>query len=129
MSLPLLKGKVLVLGEDTRSFLAVIRSWGRAGLEVYTAWCPLDSPALRSRYVRRNYVLPHYRSDDLEWLDAFCALLKKERFDLVLPCTDAVILPLQLHRERIESSGRVHLLSSGAYWTCANKGKTHALAL
>ncbi len=128
MSLSPLKGKVLVLGADTRGFLAVIRSLGRAGLEVHTAWCPLDSPALRSRYVRRNHLLPHYRSDDLEWLDAFGALLEKERFDLVLPCTDAAILPLQLHRARIESSGRVHLLPSDVYWTCANKARTHALA-
>ncbi len=49
-SVPLLQGKVLVLGEDTRSFLAVIRSLGRAGLSVHTAWCPLNSPALRSKY-------------------------------------------------------------------------------
>jgi hypothetical protein len=44
-------GRVLVLGSDTRSFLAVVRSLGRAGLEVHVAWCPLQSASLRSRYI------------------------------------------------------------------------------
>ena len=124
-----LNGKVLVLGEDTRGFLASIRSFGRAGLSVHTAWCPLNSSALRSKYVSRNHQLPAYAHDNLQWLEAFCELLEREKFDLVLPCTDGIILSLQLHRDVVERCRGVHLLPDDVYWTCASKARTHALAL
>jgi protein-tyrosine-phosphatase/predicted ATP-grasp superfamily ATP-dependent carboligase len=123
-----LQGKVLVLGEDTRSFLTSVRSFGRAGLSVHTAWGALNAPALRSKYVFRDHRLPLYRPGETGWLDAFCELLWKEKFDFVLPCTDHIILPLQLHRETVLSAGRVNLLPDDVYWTCASKAKTHALA-
>jgi predicted ATP-grasp superfamily ATP-dependent carboligase len=50
-SAPLTDRKALVLGNDTRSFLSVIRSLGRAGVEVHIAWHDPDVPAARSRYV------------------------------------------------------------------------------
>ena len=58
-------GRVLVLGSDTRSFLAVVRSLGRAGIEVHVAWCPADAPALGSRYVHTVHSLPPYEVDRL----------------------------------------------------------------
>lgn len=123
-----LSGRVLVLGEDTRAFLAVIRSLGRAGLDVHTAWCPLSSAALRSRYVRHTHRVSDYRLDDDQWLDDMQQLMLREKFDLVLPCTDSSILPLQLHRDRLEPCGRIWLLPDDVYRTCASKAHTHALA-
>ena len=38
-----MKRKVLVLGHDSQSFLSVIRSLGRAGIEVHVAWHQPDS--------------------------------------------------------------------------------------
>jgi protein-tyrosine-phosphatase/predicted ATP-grasp superfamily ATP-dependent carboligase len=128
LDLPKLSGRVLVLGEDTRAFLAVIRSLGRAGLDVHTAWCPLSSPALRSRYVGYAHRVAEYRVDDDQWLDDMRALMQREKFDLVLPCTDGSILPLQLHRDQLEPSGRIWLLPDDVYRTCASKAQTHALA-
>ena len=44
-------GKVLVLGDDTRSFLATVRSLGRQGVAVHVAPANFRSPALLSRYI------------------------------------------------------------------------------
>ena len=120
--------RVLVLGEDTRSFLAVIRSLGRAGLEVHAAWCPLHSPALRSRYIGRLHRLPEYRSDDPAWLEALNRLLREEAFDLVLPVSDGTILPLQMHREQIAHAERICLLPDAVYRICASKQETYKMA-
>ncbi len=121
-------GRVLVLGEDTRSFLAVIRSLGRAGLDVHVAWCPLTSAALASKYVGSVHHLPEYRSDDDSWLKAFNTLLEEQRFELILPCTDGTILPLQLHRREIEDGGRIQLLPDDVYRICSSKAETYRLA-
>ncbi len=120
--------RVLVLGEDTRAFLSVIRSLGRAGLEVHVAWCPWNSAALRSRYVRRVHALPPYRSDTRTWLDAFNHLCREHRFELILPCTDGAILPLQLHRNELECADRVYLLPDDVYRTFSSKEETYVLA-
>jgi protein-tyrosine-phosphatase/predicted ATP-grasp superfamily ATP-dependent carboligase len=121
-------GRVLVLGEDTLSFLATIRSLGRCGLDVHVAWCPLDAPALRSRYVKDvHYVLP-YRSDSNNWIASFQHLLRLHRFELVLPMTDTAILPLQLHRTEFESLARFCLLRDDVYYICSSKNETYRLA-
>jgi protein-tyrosine-phosphatase/predicted ATP-grasp superfamily ATP-dependent carboligase len=86
--------RVLVLGDDVRSFLAVVRSLGRRGIEVDA--CPFDygSIALRSRYIRRSYRLPPYSVDSGRWLAAMKALLDTGHYDLVIPCDDRTIIPL-----------------------------------
>ena len=95
-------GKVLVLGDDTRSFLAVVRSLGRAGIEVHAAPADFSAPALASAFLKAVHYLPFWAAGDAEWLAAFEALLRAERFDLVIPCSEPSLLPMQKHRARLE---------------------------
>jgi protein-tyrosine-phosphatase/predicted ATP-grasp superfamily ATP-dependent carboligase len=121
-------GKVLVLGQEDRAFLAVVRSLGRRGLEVHVGWCPGDAVALRSRYVTRVHALPRYARDDDGWRRALVALLERERFDLVIPTNDTTIMPLQAHRAEFEPYARLYLPSNDAYAICFDKGVTHDFA-
>lgn len=89
--------KVLVLGSDTRSFLTVIRSLGRAGREVHVAWCARSSPAKTSKYVRHVHDVA--RPPSKYWVTELIEVLNKEQFDLVIPCNDPSILPLHEKRE------------------------------
>lgn len=123
-----LTGRVLILGADTRAFLSVVRSLGRYGLEVDVAWCPWDSPSLRSRYIRKVQSLPGYRSDDTAWLRSLAELMERESYDLVIGCNDACLLPLQQHRAEIEWAGRVDLLPDETFDICVDKQKTYDLA-
>jgi predicted ATP-grasp superfamily ATP-dependent carboligase/protein-tyrosine-phosphatase len=120
--------KVLVLGHDTRSFLGVVRSLGRAGIEVHVAWFEEGSPALRSRYVSRAHEIPRYRPDDPEWKDALGAMMRREGFDLVIPCDDQRGLPLAAHRAELERWGRISLPCPEALEVLGDKVKTAALA-
>ena len=90
--------KVLIIGDDTRSFLACVRSLGRRGVEVHVAPYSLDAPALQSRYIRKVHLLPYYVDDGVKWLQAMQALLAEERFDMVLPCEERGLLPLFAHQ-------------------------------
>ena len=100
-------GKALVLGDDTRSFLATVRSLGRQGIAVHAAPANFRSPALRSRYIAAVHDLPPWMGDGAAWLRAMEALLRAERFDLVIPCDETTLLPLQRHRAQLEPLARL----------------------
>lgn len=93
--------RVLVLGDDMRIFLAVVRSLGRAGKEVHAAPFNWRSPTLKSRYVAQTHRLPRYGDDAAAWLAAVLDLLDEHAFDLVIPCCDRVIIPLDTHRHEL----------------------------
>ena len=96
--------KVLVIGDDTRSFLACVRSLGRRGVEVHAAPYALDAPALQSRYIRKVHLLPYYLDGGSKWLQAMQTLLAAEQFDMVLPCEERGLLPLYAHQADLPSS-------------------------
>ncbi|HZP40438.1 MAG TPA: ATP-grasp domain-containing protein [Candidatus Binatia bacterium] len=120
--------KVLVLGGDERSFLAVVRSLGRRGIAVHVGWCPPDALARRSRYVTRAHDLPPWRPGDAAWRDALVALLRAERFDLVVPTSDPTLIPLQRARAVLEPLARCYVLGERAFEVAFDKGKSRALA-
>jgi protein-tyrosine-phosphatase/predicted ATP-grasp superfamily ATP-dependent carboligase len=123
-----LSRSVLVLGSDTRSFLSVVRSLGRAGLTVDSAWTAPDSLARRSRYIRKVHDdLPRYSPMSREWLDACLRRVAEMQYDLVIPTNDPAILPLQNHRRELDPH-RFYLLEERAFEVTSDKAKTHELA-
>ncbi len=121
-------GKVLVLGSDTRSFLTVIRSLGRKQIEVHTAWCSSASAARHSRYVRKVHEIPKYQPHDNRWKSVLEDILRQEQVDLVIPCDDPSIIPLQLNRGSLEKLARCYLLSDNAFEITYDKRKSTGLA-
>lgn len=91
-------GRVLVMGDDMRIFLAVVRSLGRAGKEVHAAPFNWRAPALKSKYISVVHHLPRYSDDAAAWLEATRRIFDQHAFDLVIPCSDPDILPLDFHR-------------------------------
>ena len=94
-------GKVLVIGDDMRSFLATVRSLGRQGIDVHVAPYDFSSPALASRYITRTHALPVYLDGGALWLDAVTRLLEQENFELVIPCDERSLLPLLRHEAQL----------------------------
>ena len=95
--------KVLVLGDDMRSFLATVRSLGRKGIEVHVAPYDHSSPALQSRYIRRIHSLPFYLDGGEAWLSAMTTLLETEQFSVVIPCDERSLLPLLRHEAQLRT--------------------------
>lgn len=124
----MLRRKALVLGDDTRSFLAVVRSLGRQGVEVHAAPQDFASPALRSRYVAKVHALPLWRHDGAEWLDALGALMRAEAFEAVVPCSETGLLPLARHRARFESLARLAIPDNHSIAVLFDKHQTRELA-
>lgn len=119
---------MLVLGSDTRSFLSVVRSLGRYGLTVDAAWSTPGSIALRSRYLRQVHRLPTPWQQPQDWLDAFAALTQSEQYDLIVPCNDPSLIPLQQHRQALPDVDKIYLLDDTAFATTQSKICSAALA-
>ena len=90
--------RILVVGDDMRIFLSIVRSLGRAGKEVHAAPFDWHAPALKSRYVSAVHHLPRYSDDPVEWRNSLLEVLRKNSFNLIVPCCDRAILPLHAHR-------------------------------
>lgn len=122
------RGRVLVFGDDTRSFLAVARGLGRIGVEVHAAPADFRAPALRSRYVTAVHRLPLYAADGLEWLTALESLLREHRFDVVIPCNETALLPLAAHRARLAAYARLAIPDDASIAILFDKARTRELA-
>ena len=122
-------GKALVLGDDTRSFLATVRSLGRQGIAVHVAPTNFRSVALRSRYIAAVHDLPPWMGDGAAWLLAIEALLRAEHFDLVIPCDETTLLPLQRHRAQLEALARLAIPHDHAIAVLFDKHATRELAI
>jgi protein-tyrosine-phosphatase/predicted ATP-grasp superfamily ATP-dependent carboligase len=123
-----LQQKVLILGDDTRSFLACVRSLGRAGIEVHVAPENWSSPALASRYVHKKHRLPAHVGDGRGWVQAMIALLQAEQFSLVIPTAEPALLPLYSHREQLAPHARLAIPDESSLAVLFNKIATRELA-
>lgn len=121
-------GKALILGTDTRVVLAILRSLGRQGVECHVAWLDENSIALRSRYLHRFHEIPGYSPANELWKERLKRLLEDERFDLVLPCNDSTLVPLQLHRGDFERFPEIHLHENEVFEIVSDKAKSFDLA-
>lgn len=122
------KAKVLVLGDDTRSFLAIVRSLGRQRVAVHAAPANFTSPALRSRYIEKVHALPALSGYGDAWVSALAALVRDEAFDLVIPCADRALLPLHRNRRRFADLTRLAIPAPDHIDVLFDKGRTRAAA-
>lgn len=96
--------KVLVLGEDTRSFLSVIRSLGKAGYQVDVVCYDRQSPSLKSVFISNAYFLNYQSYTQSEWLEALIELVKIEKYDALFPCDERAIFPLFENKDKFPAS-------------------------
>ena len=121
------QSRVLVLGDDMRVFLGVVRSLGRAGHEVHAAPGNRRAPALSSRYIGKVHHLPRYPDDPKAWTSALLALLRAHAIDLVIPCCDSFVLPL--HARRADFAGfRIAIPNERVMTDLYDKDRTRRLA-
>ncbi len=119
-------GKVLVLGSDNRAFLTVIRSLGRKNICVHVGWCAENAQALHSKYVSKYHNIPRF-SQTNDWKEIFKDILRTENFNLVIPCNDSSIIPLQLYRAEFENICKIYLLDDECYELANDKFRMQKL--
>ena len=116
------------MGDDTRGFLATVRSLGRQGIAVHAAPFDFQAPALTSRYVAAVHDVPPWMGDGNAWLDAMRALLAAEKFDLVIPCDERNLLPLHQNRAVFDGMARLAIPNPRGIDVLFDKHETRLLA-
>lgn len=100
--------RVLLIGDDMRSFLASARSLGRLGVEVHAAPFDWHAPALASRYIKKVHYLPRVGSWTKSWLSSIQGLQETHHYDLVVPCCERSLLPLYAQRDSLSGVRIAH---------------------
>jgi protein-tyrosine-phosphatase/predicted ATP-grasp superfamily ATP-dependent carboligase len=121
--------KILIIGEDTRSFLTCIRSFGRNGFEVHVCSFELKTVALVSKYVKTIHALPSYTGGGLEWRLRILKLIEIYQFDAILPCDERALLPLAELAPQLDERIWLGLPNDAALSVFFNKEKTRRVAL
>ena len=119
---------VLVTDASLGSAVSIIRSLGRRGWRVIAVDSDPRSPGFRSRYVDSRVVIPPAESAPSEMIAALYTAVCQHAVDLVIPVTDAVIMPLCEERSRFEEVCRLAIPNTSALRLAADKEATLATA-
>lgn len=119
--------KALILGDDTRAFLACVRSLGRQGIVVDVVPTNWASPALSSRYIRRAHRFADINIDIEAWQSDLESLLRLENYDFVLPCTDNMVVALHMSRHHLPEE-KLAIVNKAVFEIFFDKIKTRELA-
>lgn len=100
------RGKALVIGADSRAFLAVCRSLGRQGIEVHAIQQPPASKkqiAFFSKYIVHERKLPPLEQGVAIWQEALHQCVLNGDYDLVIPCPDEAVLAMMQVRDKFQN--------------------------
>jgi len=123
-----LQPKILVTDAGLGSAVATIRSLGRRGWRVIAADADLRSPGLQSRYAADRLVYPHPLTAPADTVGALLDAARNRAVDLIIPVTDAVILPLSEARAQFAGICQLALPEPRALAIVTDKRQTHELA-
>lgn len=129
MAKSLNKLKVLVLGEDTRSFLSVIRSLGEAGMFVDIVTLDNLSPSIQSKWVSQVYRLNYQAFNQELWREQVEHILTTSDYDLVIPCDERSIYPLLEIKEKIKGKTVFSIPEKDVLGPLFDKKETKKLAI
>jgi predicted ATP-grasp superfamily ATP-dependent carboligase len=120
---------VLVLDGHTDAALAVLQSLGRSGYACWIADC-VRRPyaALRSRYASQTAEYPDPLQDKPQFQEWVVQFQQAHRFDLIIPVTEATLIPLDEHRAEPALSGVVAIPPATAVEVAFDKEKSRQLA-
>lgn len=94
---------VLVTDASNRAALAVIRSLGKKGIDVTAGNETAFNAGFLSKYCRHKILYPSPQRNVQEFLNYMLKLVKKEKYDLLIPITDFTTIPLSKHKKEFDS--------------------------
>jgi predicted ATP-grasp superfamily ATP-dependent carboligase len=122
------RGAILVTDAGRNSAIAIIRALGRRGWRVIAADSNPRSLGFRSRFAAETLVYAAPAQSPQACVTALLQAARTRDVALIIPVTDAVILPLSGARARFAGVAELALPSAEALAVVADKGRTLALA-
>jgi len=122
------RSTVLVTDAGRGSAIAIIRSLGRRGWRVIAADSSPRSLGFRSRYTAGRLVYPAPEDAPRETISAIKAAAEREGVELIIPVTDAILLPLSEARAEFGGLCAIAMPTPEQLAVVTNKLKTIDLA-
>jgi predicted ATP-grasp superfamily ATP-dependent carboligase len=119
---------VLVTDASRGSAISIIRSLGRKGIHVIAADSTCQCLGFHSRYIHETLVYPPPEFAPFEFVDSLAYAVRHKEIDLIIPVTDAAILPLSEGRKKFEGLCQLCIPDPAALELVTNKRKTLDLA-
>jgi predicted ATP-grasp superfamily ATP-dependent carboligase len=119
---------ILVTDADRGSAITIIRSLGHKGWRVIAADSSPQSLGFRSRYTQASLLYPAPETDPQAFVSVLLNAVRKWEINLIIPVTDAAILPLSQAREQFAKVCRLAMPAASALEVAADKLKTIDLA-
>lgn len=113
--------KILVTDGNSRAALAVTRSLGARGHDVYVACESPRSLAACSKYCCQDACYADPTVNSAAFLDDLVSLVERFEIDVLLPVTDICVLPVAENRDRFETLCHVPLPSWESLRQAADK--------
>ncbi len=95
--------RALVTDAEERSALAACRGLSEAGYDVSTVAHGRFAVGHWSRHSKKRFSLPDPRADSLAYVEQLADVLAEEPHDVLLPGSEASMLPISAHRELVEA--------------------------
>lgn len=86
----------------TRKALCAVRLLGKEGFEVHAVTHTRNSPAIYSKFVKKYYLLPFPSEKPEEYCAQLLALIKREKYDCLMPMDDQAVRILIESRDEFE---------------------------
>jgi len=92
--------KVLVTDGNFKHTLATVRSLGKMGVEVDVVSDMRCSISFFSKYCHKYYIAPNPQKSG-KFIDSILTIIKKEKYDVLLPISFAAVHQISEKREEI----------------------------
>lgn len=119
---------ILVTDAGRGSAISIIRSLGHRGWRVIAADADTHSPGFWSRYAQEQLCYPAPETAPDEYVTRLYQAVCEQKIDLIIPVTDAAILPLSRARAQFEEVCQLALPENTALAVTRDKLKTLELA-
>jgi len=113
--------KILVTDGDTRAALAIVRSLGKKGHQIYVGNYKQPSLASSSKYCKHEFVYNNPKEEPSKFIEDIINTIKINQIDVVLPVTDITTISISEHKEVIEKYCKVPFADAKTLKGAANK--------
>lgn len=120
--------RVLVTDGDNRAALAITRSLGKKGHEVFVGERSQPSLASKSRYSSGSFIYPDPSTDINGFIDSLLEKVRTENIDIVLPVSDITTMLVAEHMGSFEGRCIIPFPTPQALHLAASKDKLIELA-
>lgn len=112
---------ILVTDGENRSALAVTRSFGRKGCNVFVAGAATGNLSAASRFCKKSYITPNPLTEGKRYAEEVSAIAVKEKIDVIFPMTEQSIYQLNKVRDQLPGNIVLACALSGPMEAVSNK--------